>query len=146
MSAAAGAGSAAQRGAAIALEEALPIGVAANVAACIAAGLVAALPGWAGQPLADKDGLSSASSSHLPIPILRCSSSQFTALLDRAQTRPDGSALVVFPRFARSIHTVEDYWVEHARRSLRLEELLGLGLAGPRTWIRRLTGSIPLLR
>jgi hypothetical protein len=131
--------------AAIALDGELAPGAAANVAACIAAGLGAAVPGLAGLPLLDADGFRSASSAHLPIPILRCASSGFAALLGRSDA-PDGGAVVVFPGYAQRLHTAEEYWREHALRSLRTEGLLGLGLAGPAAWVRSLTGALPLFR
>lgn len=139
-------GAVVERGAAVALAGELPVGIAANVAACIAAGLGAAVPGWAGRPLVDAENLTSASSAHLPIPVLRCTAAGFAALLERSRVRPEGAALVVFPRYAQRMHTAEEYWREHARRALVTEELLGVGFAGPRAWVRSLTGSMPLLR
>jgi hypothetical protein len=170
---------------AVVLDGELAPGVAANVAACIAAGLGAMLPGLAGRPLVDADGFASASSAHLPIAILRGAAAAISALLARLaqspkpQARrpeaselrseglaekdllgdcmqyslpaergraPEGGTVVVFPSFAQRIHAVEDYWREHALRAMRTEAMLGIGLAGPASWVRSLTGSLSLFR
>lgn len=131
--------------AAIVLDGELTPGVAANVAACIAAGLGATLPALAGRPLVDADGFPSASSAHLPIAILRSAAAALSALVEHARA-PDGGAVVVFPSFAQRIHTVEAYWREHALRSMRTEAMLGIGLVGPASWVRSLTGSLSLFR
>jgi len=131
--------------AAVVLDGELAPGVAANIAACIAAGLSATLPGLAGRPLVDADGFASASSAHLPIAVLRGAAAALSALVARGRA-PDGGAVVVFPSFAQRIHTVEDYWREHALRSMRTEAMLGIGLVGPASWVRSLTGSLSLFR
>ncbi|WP_283242637.1 DUF2000 family protein [Achromobacter ruhlandii] len=51
----------------IVLAATLGVGQAANVSACLAAGLAAALPGWAGPPLRDPDGMPSPAIPHPPI-------------------------------------------------------------------------------
>lgn len=131
--------------AAVVLDGELAPGVAANVAACIAAGFGATLPALAGRPLVDADGFASASSAHLPIAILRGAAAAFSVLVGRGGA-PGGGAVVVFPSFAQRIHTVEEYWREHALRSMRTEAMLGLGLVGPASWVRSLTGSLSLFR
>lgn len=53
---------------AIVLAADLASGHAANVAACVAAGLAGARPGWAGAPLQDAAGLESFASCTSPSP------------------------------------------------------------------------------
>jgi hypothetical protein len=133
---------------AIVLVSGLDPGAAANVAACIAAGLAAARPGWAGRPLADAAGLRSSASSHVPVGVLRAEPTALHALV--ARLAADGvdadGALSLFPAYARSMHDCVAYWDRHATVSHADEPLLGIGLCGPKRWVARHTGSLPLWR
>lgn len=131
---------------AIVVDGTLPAGQAANVASCVAAGLGAGVPGLAGQALCDAAGLASLSSSSLPIAVLRGENAGFARLLQQLAERPAGAHCVLFPRYAQAMHTAEDYWQRHAGSDHTGEPMLGVGLAGPSAWVRRLTGALPLLR
>jgi len=121
-------------------------GTAANVTACLAAGLAAGLPGWAGRPLSDASGISSVASSHLPIAILAADASRMAELaLKLAQPRAQG-CIALFPAYAQSIHDAQAYWKHHQSSSHTNEVLFGVGFAGPKRWVNSLTGSLPLLR
>lgn len=133
---------------ALVLSAALAPGAAANVAACLAAGLSAARPGWAGRPLSDATGLASVASSHLPITILRAEREALQALLRRlaeGSREPDG-LVSLFPEYAQSMHEAEAYWLRHAQTRHTEHDLLGVGLHGPKRWVARLSGSLPLWR
>ena len=130
----------------VVLDGSLPAGQAANVAACLAAGLGAGVPQFAGQPLRDAAGLASLSSASLPIAVLRGDEAIFRRLLEHLVLPPDEAYCVLFPRYAQAMHAAGDYWQRHAATDHAGEALLGLGLAGPADWIRRLTGALPLLR
>ena len=92
---------------AIVLAADLAPGPAANIAACIAAGLAASRPDWAGRALVDASGWSSVSSSHVPITILKAPVTAMNALLRRL-TRLAGaqnnSYLVVMQVVANIAH------------------------------------------
>ena len=131
----------------IVLAATLGVGQAANVSACLAAGLAAASPGWAGAPLRDPDGMVSSAISHLPIIVLSADAVRMAQLRERlALAPPDGARLAVFPAYAREIHDAGQYWARHRETSHRDQPLLGVGLAGARRWINALTGSLPMLR
>lgn len=131
----------------IVLAATLGVGQAANVSACLAAGLAAASPGWAGAPLRDPDGMVSSAISHLPIIVLSADTVRMAQLRERlALAPPDGARLAVFPAYAREIHEAVQYWARHRETSHRDQPLLGVGLAGARRWINALTGSLPMLR
>lgn len=131
----------------IVLAATLGVGQAANVSACVAAGLAAASPGWAGAPLRDPDGMVSSAISHLPIIGLSADAVRMAQLRERlALAPPDGARLAVFPAYAREIHEAVQYWARHRETSHRDQPLLGVGLAGARRWINALTGSLPMLR
>lgn len=133
---------------ALVLSADLAPGAAANVAACLSAGLSAARPGWAGQPLADAAGLASVASSHLPITILRAEREALQAIVRRLAegTREPDALVSLFPAYAQAMHEAEAYWERHARTSHVEHDLLGLGLHGPKRWVARLSGSLPLWR
>lgn len=132
----------------VVLAAGLAPGAAANIAACLAAGLTAARPGWAGQSLVDAAGLASAASSHLPITILRADPDPMRSLLAQlaaAASEPD-SVVSLFPAYAQAMHGCEAYWQRHRETAHAEEPMLGIGLHGPKRWVTRLTGSLPLWR
>jgi hypothetical protein len=135
---------------AILLATGLAPGVAANVAACIAAGLAASRPEWAGRPLRDATGFATVSSSHLPITILRAEPALLRAALRRLAEAPDGAdadaGVSLFPAYAQALHDCREYWERHGQSAHAEEEILGLGLQGPKRWVNRLAGSLPLWR
>ncbi|HWP19224.1 MAG TPA: DUF2000 family protein [Burkholderiaceae bacterium] len=128
------------------LQEGLPPGIATNVGACLAAGLAAALPGWAGQGLKDAGGWTTWASSALPIAVLRADAAGLRRLATQLQDIPAEARVVLFPAYARQMHDAQAYWQVHAQRSHVQEDLLGIGLVGPRPWVKRLTGALPLWR
>ncbi|WP_238922413.1 DUF2000 domain-containing protein [Achromobacter ruhlandii] len=131
----------------IVLAATLGVGQAANVSACLAAGLAAALPGWAGAPLRDPDGMASSAISHLPIIVLAADAERMAQLRQRlTQPPPEDARLAVFPAYAREIHEAAHYWARHRETSHRDQPLLGVGLAGAKRWLNALTGSLPMLR
>ena len=78
----------------IVLAATLGVGQAANVSVCLAAGLAAASPGWAGAPLRDPDGMVSSAISHLPIIVLSADAVRMAQLRERlALAPPDGCLL-----------------------------------------------------
>jgi hypothetical protein len=132
----------------IVLADRLAPGQASNVAACIAAGLAAAKPDWAGRPLVDAAGLCSVSSSHLAITILRAEPATMSALMLQLthDVAPVGGVLSLFPAYAHAIHDCGEYWNRHEVTTHSDEALLGIGFAGPKRWVSRFTGSLPLWR
>lgn len=133
---------------AVILSADLAPGHAANIAACIAAGLSVAQPGWAGQPLADTRGFRSASSSHLPIAVLRADAQMLLALTQRLALADEEApgTVSLFPAYAQRVHNCEEYWARHRAADHTQEALLGIGLAGAKRWVNRLTGNMPLWR
>lgn len=133
---------------AIVLTSCLGVGEAANVAACIAAGLAASLPAWAGRPLVDADGVASCAASHLPIVMLAADEARMASLLERwaAGLPMKDAAASLFPAYAQSMHEATAYWQRHAEVSHRAERLLGIGFSGRKKWVNSLVGSLPLLR
>ncbi|MBI5716066.1 MAG: DUF2000 family protein [Burkholderiales bacterium] len=133
---------------AIVLASDLAPGPAANIAACIAAGLAACRAGWAGRPLVDASGLKTAASSHLPIAILRAEPAKMSAVMQQLTEglMAQDSALSLFPAYAQALHDCSEYWHRHGLLAHANEAMLGIGCCGPKRWVNRMTGSLPLWR
>ncbi len=131
---------------AIIVNPALPMGLLANTVGAISIGLAARLPELANQQLSDSRGLTIDISSRLPVPILQADETVIRALLLKAAADSRTRATVPFPAYARSMHDYLDYQREFPLRTLAMEIIDGVGLAGPSKWIKSLTGSLKLLR
>ena len=124
----------------------LALGTLVNVAACLTAGIIAGVPVLAGHALEDQAGLRSLASSHVPIVALKGGTDAFVRILTEIKSQQDKGLLCVFPAYARDIHQAQDYWVQHHEHTHDGSELLGLALYGPKKWLNRLSGNLPLLR
>jgi hypothetical protein len=133
---------------AIVLLAGLASGPATNIASCIAAGLAACRPSWAGRSLVDACGLNTAASSHLPIAVLRAEPITMSDLMRRLNDHRgvEGGDVSLFPAYAQTIHECSAYWDRH-RLSMHTDEaMLGIGFSGPKRWVNRMTGSLALWR
>jgi hypothetical protein len=130
---------------AIVVDPSLGPGRTANAAAVVAIGLGAAAPQLAGLRLTDADGKGSDAISLVPVPILQADSGRFGVLLERAMPTPEACHIVLFPAFSTAIHDPSVYLEEAANRRLSTETYAAVGLAGPKKWVRSLTGSLKLL-
>ncbi len=125
----------------------MPLGLAANSVGVIAVGLGAQCPALADSALADAGGRQFGSVCNQPMPVLQADRATIRDVMLRAfARRQNGAAIVPFPAFARSIHVFADYETALGTKSLEVEEIDGLGLAGPSAWVKSLTGSLKLLR
>ncbi|MCY1204889.1 hypothetical protein D3C87_527480 [compost metagenome] len=130
----------------IVLSAGLMPGPAANIASCIAAGLAASSANQTGRSLVDATGLKSVAPSHLPIAILRAESVAMSTLMKQLAGGAvmDGGILSLFPAYAQAIHEWGEYRHRHSQSAHADELMLGIGLAGPKRWVNRMTGSLPL--
>ena len=131
---------------AIVVDPGLSLGFLANTVGAIAVGLGAGQPGLGGVALTDGAGTAYLTSADRPVPILQADGAAMMALLAKAGERPDGAILVVFPAFARSLHSFAIYETTVPARDLSAEKIDGIGLCGPTKWVKSLTGSLKLLR
>jgi hypothetical protein len=131
---------------AIVVEPALSPGFLANTVAVIGIGLGAAQPGFGATTLTDTAGRAVKNSADRPVPVLQADADAIRALLLKALPPPEGAIVVPFPAFARAMHSFADYRAAFPGRDLYAEPIDGLGLAGPATWVKALTGSLKLLR
>ena len=130
----------------VVLDAALPPGQAANVAACLSAGLAGAWPAWAGRPLNDAAGLASVAIAHLPIAVLRADTPAMQALLARLPSAAGEGCVCLFPAYAQRVQDGTTYWALHAQAHHTNTPMLGVGLAGGRRWVNSLSGSLGLWR
>jgi hypothetical protein len=59
---------------------------------------------------------------------------------------PEGATVVLFPALAEAVHDHPAYEEALRGRDLPEEPLRGTAVAGPRRWVRSLTGTFRLLR
>ena len=105
------------------------------------------MPASRRQRAADADGRQFDSTGNKPLPVLQADRTAIRDVMLKAFAgRPEGAAIVPFPAFARAIHVFVDYEKALGTRSLNEEEIDGLGLAGPSSWVKSLTGALKLLR
>ncbi|EEA94182.1 DUF2000 domain-containing protein [Pseudovibrio sp. JE062] len=131
---------------AVVVDPDLPVGLLANTVGAISVGIGTANAGLGGVTLTDGDGASFKSSADRPVPILQANSDQMRVVLEKSAARLDEMTLVVFPAFARSIHTFADYEALVPTQALKSEKIDGIGLCGPSKLVRSLVGSLKLLR
>jgi hypothetical protein len=126
----------------VVVDEALAPGLAANAAAVMAMTLGAKVPGLVGEAFVDGAGEEHPGLITTGLPVLRAAAGELPALRAKALAAEVG--VVGFPRFGQ---TTTDY--EHFRAmvaSTEAPEYLGLAFYGDGKVVRRLTGSLGLLR
>ena len=126
----------------VVVDEALAPGLAANAAAVLAMTLGTKVPGMVGEGFVDGAGQEHPGLITTGLPVLRAKADQLPTLRAKAVAAEVG--VVGFPR---SGQTTTDY--EHFRdmvASTEAPEYLGLAFYGDGKLVRRLTGSLGLLR
>ncbi len=126
----------------VVVDEALAPGLAANAAAVLAMTLGTKVPGMVGEAFVDGAGHEHPGLITTGLPVLRAQADQLPSLRAKAVAAEIG--VVGFPR---SGQTTTDY--EHFRAmvaSTDAPDYLGLAFYGDGKVLRRLTGSLGLLR
>ena len=126
----------------VVVDEALAPGLAANAAAVLALTLGTKVPGMVGDTFVDGTGDEHPGLITTGLPVLRATADQLPALRAKAVAAEIG--VVGFPRAGQ---TTTDY--EHFRALLSetdAPEYLGLAFYGDGKLLRKLTGSLGLLR
>ncbi|MCV0429524.1 MAG: DUF2000 domain-containing protein [Roseibium sp.] len=130
---------------AIIVNPTLSSGQAANTVATIGIGLGAGQTGFGNVTLSDRAGLSFLTSADRPVPVLQAAGEAMQDLMSKAHlTLPDSGGMVLFPSFARLLHSFDDYRNAIPMRDLKEEQIDGIGLFGPTRWVKSLTGSLKL--
>ncbi|KZL27009.1 DUF2000 domain-containing protein [Pseudovibrio sp. Ad37] len=124
----------------------LPTGLLANTVGAISIGIGTENTGLAGVTLTDREGVSFKCSADRPVPILQANVDQMQNLLTKSSAHLDEITLVVFPTFARSIHSFAEYDALVPTQALKTEKIDGIGICGPSKLVRSLVGALKLLR
>lgn len=129
------------------LDEALPLGIAANTAAILGITLGKHRPEAVGPDVADAEGAGHLGIIQFPVPVLKGTPESLQALRN-ALYRPEYSDMTVvdFSDVAQSCQTYEDFIAKMAGASGADLRYFGLALCGDKKKVNRLTGSLPLLR
>jgi hypothetical protein len=130
---------------AIIVDVGLPIGLLANAVAVVSLSIGDLSTGVLGSDVVDAGGRLHSGITALNIPILGASAARLFDIVEEA--REEANLLTVgFSAIAQSSRDYADYTSRTG--ALHPEEItyVGLGLAGTSRSIRRLTGSLPLIR
>lgn len=131
----------------IVLDETLPIGVAANVAAIMGVSLGKQLPDIVGTNVRDAEGGQHAGIVEIPIPVLKALSSDIRDIRNRAFSLDSVEMTIV--GFTDIAQGCKDYG-EYIARMGGMEDTgityIGLLLVGKKKAVNKLVGSLPLLR
>ena len=128
----------------VVVEHGLPVGLAANTAAVLALTLGNTAPELIGPPVADADGRDYPGLTLLPLPVLTHHQAGLRDLA--AAARAAGLLGAVMTGTAQRAKTYPEYASQLAATPAVELHLVGIALLGPQAIVRRLTGSLPLLR
>ena len=127
------------------VDEALPIGLAANAVSVVGVSMGRALDGLVGPPLKSGDGHLYPGVVLAPLPILVAPQMELRARYLRAAEDPD---MIVFPfsSLAQSCKTYDEYELILSAADSADIPLSAVGIVGPRKGVNKLVGSFPLLK
>ncbi|PZS29804.1 MAG: DUF2000 domain-containing protein [Pseudonocardiales bacterium] len=128
----------------IVVEQGLPVGLASNTAAILALTLGKTAPELIGPVVTDADGRDYPGLTLLPLPVLTHHQAGLRELADAA--RAASLLAAVMTGTAQRAKTYPEYTGQLAATPAAALHLVGIGLLGPQKIMRRLTGSLPLLR
>lgn len=130
---------------AIVLDKTLAPGFAANAAAVLAMSLGKSFPECVGDDVPDRDGDLHRGITSVPIPILALDPESLRGLREASRTM--GAVRIVdFTHTARAARDYPSYADNLAGLGGDDLRYVGIALAGERTDLKRLTGSLPLFR
>lgn len=130
----------------IVIDETLPAGAAANTAAIIGVTLGKRHPEAVGPDVTDGDGTAHGGIIMIPVPVLKAKTETLRTLREKMREAGNDADFVDFSDVAQHCRTYEEYTEKTARIAERDFTYIGLGIFGPRRTVKKLTGSLPLLR
>lgn len=126
----------------VVVDEGLAPGLAANAAAVMAMTLGTKLPDLVGEDFRDAAGEQHPGLITTGLPVLRAPAAELRALRERAVQAEVG--VIGMPAFGQQTNDYEEFRAMVAQTAA--PDFLGLALYGPTKTVRRLTGSLALLR
>ena len=133
-------------GCVIVIDEALPSGVAANAAAIIGITLGRRFPKAVGADVTDGGGTAHSGIIQIPVPVLKADADTLRSLREKALGSEGAVCAADFSDIAQHCRTYAEYTEKASKAAARDFSYLALALFGPLKQIRKLTGSLPLLR
>ena len=130
----------------IVVDDDLPVGLKTNTAAVLSLTLGNKITGLIGTDLRDGSGHIHTALTTVPLPILKSTQEGLRSLYDQAYTLRDALLLVDITDAAQTTKNYADYEQKLQQSPTNQLLLLGIALAGPEKLIKRLTGSLGLLR
>ena len=129
------------------IDAALPLGLVANTAAVLAMSVANTVEDIIGDDVRDGDGGLHRGITRLPIPLLRGDADSIRALRHRLQQSETNELYWVdFCDVAQKATRYDRYRRQLADTAESDLTYLGIALCGPDKPVKRLTGSLPLLR
>jgi hypothetical protein len=129
---------------AIVVDDSLPPGLAANAAAMVALTLGATMPELMGDDLVDADGELHPGLIPQGVPILRAPRAELGRL--RARAIAAGIEVIDFPTFGQQTTDYDEVIHQVAATPVTELEYLAIALRGAQRPVRKVTGSLALLR
>ncbi len=129
----------------IVLDKNLPVGLQVNTAAVLATSIGQVGEDVLGPDVEDASGRTHQGITQLPIPILASDAEGIADLYEKASSVED-LYLVDFTSTAQKSRHYDHYMQQMAVRETDELEFVGIGLLGEDSCVKKLTGSLPLLR
>ncbi|MBR1455944.1 MAG: DUF2000 domain-containing protein [Oscillospiraceae bacterium] len=129
------------------IDDSLPLGVIANIAAIMGISLGKKAPEIVGIDAHDADGNPHLGLIQFPVSVLKASTEKINQLRSMLYTEDYADVSVIdFSNVAQETYTYEDFLSRMQESSANELIYYGLTLEGPKKKINKLTGSLPLLR
>lgn len=129
------------------LDEALPLGLAANTAAIMGITLGRQRPGIVGPDVCDQGDNRHLGIIEFPVPILKASPEALREIRQKLSgPEYQGLTVVDFSDLAQSCKTYAEFIAKMAHTPENALEYFGIAICGTKKQVNKLTGSLPLLR
>lgn len=129
------------------IDDSLPLGVIANIAAIMGISLGKKTPDIVGVDAKDADGNPHLGLIQFPVSVLKAPTEKINQLRSLLYTADYADVSVIdFSNVAQETYTYEDFLNRMQESSVKELVYYGLTLAGPKKKINKITGSLPLLR
>ena len=129
------------------IDEALPTGETANVAAILGITLGGKLPEVVGQSVVDGVGNFHMGVIKIPVPVLKADRETIRKLRLRLYEKPfEELTAVDFTDLAQGCKTYDEFVEKMSHVPESTLQYFGVAICGPKKKVNKLTGSMPLLR
>jgi len=130
----------------IIVDDNLAVGLKANTAAVLSLTIGNKVEGLIGKDLNDENEHIHKALTTIPLPILKCTSEKLQEIYNEAYELKDEILLIDITDAAQTTKNYADYEQKLKQSSTNQLKLLGVALVGSQGPIKKLTGSLALLR